>query len=302
MTKMVADYGKTANYTRRLTAVFFLLVLAPFVRAASLGAVEAVRAPAWLERGGAVQPLAPGMALQSGDVVRTGGGARAWLLLAEGSRVKLGETARLALHSRSLDPDRLFRGALDATAGAFRFTTGASGSAATRDLAIRVGRARVGLHGTDVWGRAGGRGEAVALLAGRIEIARGDEILDLAEPMTYFEAPRGGTAMVRLLAAGQRDLWLRETDIQPGDGAARSQGNWRVLAATATDDAEAQALHDRLHLAGFAVHIRPVRAASAEGGSYELFLGSFADCRDAEAAAARLSAQTGLAAIAVAVR
>ena len=76
--------------------------------------VELVQAPAWLERDGRSQPLAPGMELRSGDLVRTGTGARAYLMLAEGSRVKLGESARFSqpLHHRPLwqrHIQRLFR-------------------------------------------------------------------------------------------------------------------------------------------------------------------------------------------------
>lgn len=284
------------NRWRRLAAALLFVAAAPCAWAAALGTVEAVRAPAWLERNGTVQPLAPAMELMSGDVVRTGGGARAYLLLAEGSRVKLGETASFALHSRSLDPRKLFRGALDVVAGAFRYTTGAFRSAAARDLAIRVGTATIGIRGTDIWGRSSRERDLVALLEGRIEIARGGETVELAEPMTYFDAPRAGTAIVRPLEAGQLNLWARETEILPGDGAARGMGRWRVLAATAASNEEALALYDQLRLAGFAVRIRPVKPAEAEVWGYELFLAGFADRNEAEAAAARLAALTGLAA------
>lgn len=284
-----------SNPWRRLAAIS-LFLLAPAAWAASLGTVEAVQAPAWLERDGATLPLTPATELRSGDVVRTGSGARAYLLLAEGSRVKLGETASFALHSRSLEPKKLFRGALDVVAGAFRYTTGAFRSAAARDLAIRVGTATVGIRGTDIWGRASRERDLVALLEGRIEIARGGETLELAEPMTYLDALRGGTAIVRPLEAGQLDQWARETEILAGDGAARAKGRWRVLAATAAGSEEALALYDQLRLAGFAARIRPVRPADAEAWAYEVFLAGFADRKEAAAAAARLAALTGLAA------
>ncbi len=71
--------------------------------------VELVQAPAWVDRAGRTLPLAPGMELQSGDLVRTGGGARAYLMLAEGSRVKLGEAARFSLHTRSMEPRSAWR-------------------------------------------------------------------------------------------------------------------------------------------------------------------------------------------------
>jgi hypothetical protein len=62
--------------------------------------VEAVQAPAWRDRGGITAPLARAWNSKSGDVVRTGPGARAYLMLAEGSRVKLGEGARFSFHSQ----------------------------------------------------------------------------------------------------------------------------------------------------------------------------------------------------------
>lgn len=282
---------------RRLAAAF-LATVATAALAAPLSNVEAVQAPAWLERNGAVQPLVPGLVLQTGDIVRTGGGARAYLLLAEGSRVKLGETASFALHSHSTEPQKLFRGVLNVIVGAFRYTTGALRHTGERDLSIRVGTATVGIRGTDIWGRSSRERDIVALLDGRIEITRGGETTELAEPMTYLDAPRTGDALVRPLEAGQLNLWSRETEILPGDGAAQLRGKWRVLAATAESNAEALAFYDKLREAGFAARIRPVKPEGAEGWQYRLLLDGYADKREAEAAAARLTALTGLAATA----
>lgn len=282
----------------RRIAAFFVLAAATGAWAAPLATIEAVQAPAWLERNGTVQPLAPAMSLMTGDIVRTGSGARAYLLLAEGSRVKLGETASFALHSHSLEPQKLFRGMLNVIAGAFRYTTGALKYAGERDVSIRVGTATVGIRGTDIWGRSSRERDIVALLAGRIEITRGGETTELAEPMTYLDVPRAGEAIVRPLEAGQLNVWSRETEILPGDGAAQLKGKWRVLAATAASNGEALAFYDKLREAGFAARIRPVKPAEAAGWQYRLQLDGFADRREAEAAAARLTALTGLAATA----
>ena len=48
----------------------------PRAVAAPDAVVEAVQMPAWVERGGASIPLAPGMALRDRDRVRTGANAR----------------------------------------------------------------------------------------------------------------------------------------------------------------------------------------------------------------------------------
>jgi hypothetical protein len=68
--------------------------------------VEGVQTPAWLERAGQRQPLRPGMTLTEADVVETGHGGRLFLQLADGSFVKLGEEARLALDSLQEDAAR----------------------------------------------------------------------------------------------------------------------------------------------------------------------------------------------------
>src|SRR5687768_2531373 len=59
--------------------------------------VESVVSPAWVERGGTREPLQPGAVLRAKDKVHTGASARLLLRLAEGSAVKLGEHATLAV-------------------------------------------------------------------------------------------------------------------------------------------------------------------------------------------------------------
>lgn len=279
----------------RLFAVLaFLAWLLPGpVWASAAATVEVVQSPAWRERGGVSEPLAAGMALQSGDVLRTGPGARAYLMLAEGSRVKLGESARFSLVSDSPQPERFFRGALDVLAGAFRFTTGALSKARPREVSIRVGTATVGIRGTDVWGRTDRDGDLVALLEGRIEIARAGQTTELTQPWTYFDAPRGQTAQVKALAPEFFSKLARQTEIQAGDGGARVGGKWRVLAAAAANQADALELYDQVRAAGFAARIRP-RRAEAEGWRYEVLVDGYSSASEAAVAAARLGAATGL--------
>jgi hypothetical protein len=255
--------------------------------------VEAVQAPAWVERGARSLPLAPGMDIMSGDVVRTGIGARAYLLLAEGSRVKLGEAARFTFHTRSLQPEKSFRGALDVLAGAFRFTTGRLKKVLPREVAIRVGTATVGIRGTDVWGRTDQDGDLVALLEGRIEITRAGQTTEMAQAMTYYDAPRARAAVVRTLDQETFVGLARQTEIMAGDGAARAAGRWRVSAGSAASQEAALELYDLLREAGFAARIRPVEL-EAGNWRYDVVLSGFASALEAEAAAARLKAVTGL--------
>lgn len=280
------------NRLSALLALLAMLLPAP-VFAAAAATVEAVQSPAWRDRGGMTTPLAAGMELNSGDTVRTGVGARAYLMLAEGSRVKLGETARFALLSSSLPPEKFFRGALDVLAGAFRFTTGKFAKARPRELAIRVGTATVGIRGTDLWGKTDGDGELVALLEGRIEITRAGETTELAQPWTFFDAPRGKAAEVKALDPEVFRVLARQTEIQAGDGAARAGGKWRVLAAVAASEGAAVEQYDQVREAGFAARIRP-RRTEGGGWRYEVLLSGFSSADEAAAAAARLGAATGL--------
>ena len=269
-----------------------MLASAP-VLAAAAATVEAVQSPAWRDRGGVTLPLAAGMELQSGDVLRTGPGARAYLMLAEGSRVKLGEGAHFALHTRSLQPEKSFRGALDIVAGAFRFTTAKLKKALPRDVAIRVGTATIGIRGTDVWGKTDKDGELVALLEGRIEIARAGQTTELAQPMTYFDAPTGKVAEVRPLDMETFAKLARQTEITTGDGATRRNGKTSVLAATAASEEAALELHERIRAAGFDVRIR-LREVEGGSWSYELRLVGYASAAEAAVAAARMRAATGI--------
>jgi len=279
----------------RLFAVFasLAMLLSTPVFAAAAATVEAVQSPAWRDRGGVTVPLAAGMELKSGDVLRTGAGARAYLMLAEGSRVKLGEAARFTFHSRSLQPAKSFRGALDVLAGAFRYTTGKLTKARSREVSIRVGTATIGIRGTDLWGRTDRDGDMVALLEGRIEVTRGGQTVELAQPLTYFDAPSGKAAEVKTLDPAVFSKLARQTEILPGDGAARAKGKWQVLAAAAASEEAALELYDQIREAGFAARIRP-RRAEADGWRYELLLSGFSSADEAGVAAARLKAATGL--------
>ncbi len=279
----------------RLLAVFaaIALLLPAAVFAAAPATVEAVQAPAWRDRGGITAPLAPGMELKSGDVLRTGPGARAYLMLAEGSRVKLGEAAQFTLHSQSMRPEKSFRGALDIVAGAFRFTTGKLKKTLPREVAIRVGTATIGIRGTDIWGKTDKDGDLVALIQGRIEISRAGRTTELAQAMTYFDAPTGKPAEVKPLDMETFVKLARQTEIMAGDGAARARGKAHILAAAATSEEAALELYERIRAAGFAARILP-RATEGGGWRYELRLGGYASAAEAEAAATVLRAMTGL--------
>ena len=75
--------------------------------------------PAWLDRGERVLLLTPGLEIKSGDRLRTGEGARAYLKLPEGSTVKLGESAQLTYQTKPVPS--IFTAALEVATCAFQY-------------------------------------------------------------------------------------------------------------------------------------------------------------------------------------
>lgn len=258
----------------------------------SVATVEAVQSPAFLVRGGRTEPLAPGMALRNGDQIRTGEQARTTLRLAEGSAVKLGESAQMTVYNRSLKPQVAFKGALDVLAGAFRFTTGAlSKLRSKRDLSIRVGTATIGIRGTDVWGRSNQEKDLVCLIEGHVEIKHPAlaEPVDMPQAMSFFVAPKGAAPEpVAPVDPAQLKQWARETEIEPGDGAIRRDGRWALRIGDARSEADALDLYDQLREEGFVARIRPV--AAEKGWAYEVRVPGFASAAEAEATARRIKA------------
>jgi hypothetical protein len=233
--------------------------LAPASAAAPGAVVEGVQMPAWLEREGRIAPLAPGMELRSGDRVRTGGGSRLLLKLAEGSLVKLGENATMRLSD--LVPDAgggLFQLAMNVLEGAFRFTTEVVARERKRSVNITVATVTAGIRGTDLWGRSREERQIVVLIEGKIEIgAEGEKPLLLDQPLQFYQRERGKTLPVTFIERARLDELAKETEIDAGAGAARRSGRFRAAIAAVDTQSEALALYDRLRELGYAAEIAP---------------------------------------------
>lgn len=252
--------------------------------------VDAVQLPAWRVRGDVSEPLAPGMAVENGDQLRTGAGARVYLKLAEGSTVKLGESARMSFYSRSLKPASFFRGAIDMATGAFRYTTALAAKLRNRDVAIRVGAATIGIRGTDVWGKSSDDQDLVMLIEGHIEVKpAGGEPMTMDEPLSVFVAPKGA-APLPLATATEAELQsrARETDLEPSNGALHSRGRYVLRLGEALDETGALALYDQVRAAGYPATIRP--RASEGGWQYQVVLRGYATQSEAQRAAGPVGA------------
>lgn len=257
--------------------------------------VEGVASPAWLERSGVRLPLAAGMRLANKDRVVTGPGARALLRMAEGSAIKLGENAVLAVDDladkRGPDLARLVTASLDVARGAFRFTTGLFvKSNARRDVKVRISTITAGIRGTDVWGKSAEDRDIVCLIEGSIGVEHGGSQFTMAEPLSFFIAPRKSKPLpVAPVDRKQLETWATETDIAPGSGGARRGGRYHVDASVAPDQKTALDAYDRLRAAGYPAVIRPAKKADG-GEEYRVRISNLPTQRDAAAAAEKLKA------------
>jgi hypothetical protein len=217
---------------------------------AQTAVVEAVQYPAWLERDGLAVPLAPGIALQARDQLRTGGNARVLLKLQEGSSVKLGENARFTVER--VENRGIFRAALLVVAGAFRFTTDKLAGNRQRDIAIKVRTITAGIRGTDVWGKSTDARDLVCLLEGRVTVGSdGNPVVTLDQPLDFYQKPREGAPEVSKVDPKQIEEWARETEISSEGPAARAGGRWRVIAAKYENRDSALGMSRRLRAAGY---------------------------------------------------
>lgn len=280
-------------------ALAFALGAMPVAQAQAPGAVvEAVQMPAWVERDGATQPLAPGMTLRADDRLRTGANARLLLRLAEGSAVKLGENGVLRLDQLAAPKGRdgVFGAALNVIEGAFRFTTDAANKLRRRDVSIRVATVTTGVRGTDLWGKAAADRDIVCLIEGRIEVQReGEASFVMSDPLSFFIAPRGQPALpVSPVPMEQLQQWAVETEIAPGRGAVRRGGAWKVVLAAAESVNGVIPVYQAVREAGYAAELNPVRRADRR--FYEVRIANLPSRDEAQALASALDGRFGIAA------
>lgn len=276
----------------RLAALALFMLLACGQAAAQTLIVESLVSPAWLERGGKREPLAVGVRLAREDRIHTGSGSRALLRMAEGSAVKVGGNAVLAvddLREKKGADAPLVTATLDVVRGAFRFTTGVFGKQrAGRDVKIRIATVTAGIRGTDVWGKSEAERDIVCLLEGRISVEHAGRQFIMQEPLSFFIAPRKEKPKpVAPVSKQQVDEWSEETEIREGSGAIRRGGRYRVETdGTRSHDAAVRTRHE-LREAGFPAEIETVRD-SYGNEEYRATVGNLPGAKDAQALAQKL--------------
>lgn len=269
-------------------AIIFALFSTCTVAVVPHAVVDAVQAPAWVERGERRIPLTPGMQLENRDKVLTGSGARAIVQLADGSAVKLGENVTVAVNAMRQDPQSGFSAALDVAKGAFRLTTDIFRKFQTqRAINVRTGTVTIGIRGTDLWGRSNDEKDFVCLIEGKISVSHPQgEPTVLDEPLQYYGADKGQVpGPVAMVDQAQLAIWAQETELQDRTGKQQAGGQWYLNFGRQDKDG-VLALHDQLSNAGYGSRIRPVRAAG--GYLYELRLDQLVSEGEAQALSNRL--------------
>ena len=286
-------------------ALAFVTTTTPFSAVAAPAAVvEGVQMPAWVERGGAKQPLAAGMELKESDKITTGQNSRILLRMAEGSQVKLGENAQMSfdkLGQRQENKSLFLQGVLEVARGAFRFTTDAKSKLASRrEVDIRVATVTAGIRGTDLWGKSSGDRDIVCLIEGKIQVQREAEApVAMDQALQFYIAPKAADgkadgskrAELSTVERSQLELWALETEISAGQGAARKGGKFKVVAGSNANQGEALKVYDQLRAAGYAAEIFP--AGSPDKRIYEVRIGGLPSKAEADALGVRLEAITG---------
>ncbi len=279
----------------RLLAVAGFGLVSMTASAAPAAVVEGVQMPAWLEQAdGRKIPLAPGMELKAGELVRSGANSRVLLKLSEGSLVKLGENGQLKIDELKPDEGGIFKAALKVAEGAFRFTTNVIMKHRRRSVNITVATVTAGIRGTDLWGKSTSNDrQVVCLIEGQIEVgAPGEKPAVMDQPLQFYQRNQGETAPIGLVDPAMLGQWALETEIAAGQGAARAGGKWKVTLASSGTQEAALAVYDKVRANGYAAEIHPAMA----GGKrvYNVRIGNLPSKAEAEALAGQLRGKMGI--------
>jgi hypothetical protein len=268
-------------------SVFAMVAVAQTKQANAV--VAGMQAPAWVERGGARQPLQAGASLLPGDRLSTGKDARVVLNMPDDSTVKLGEEVQFEI--RELQPAEAgqpLRGFLRVLAGAFRYTTNSSGKARARQLDIQVGTATIGIRGTDVWGKSGPKQDLVCLIEGRIEITReGESAVPMKDALSVYTAsPKKPANPLSAVDMATVQTLALETELSQGRGVMRAGGEYGVFLYSEAKEKKAKSRQERLRKNGYAAEVYAVQTGG--GTRYRVAIPNFASAGDARSAAARM--------------
>jgi len=187
----------------------------------------------------------------------------------------------------------LFKATLQVLEGAFRFTTELVGKGKKREVSVRVSQVTAGIRGTDFWGRSRDDRQIVCLIEGAIDVgADGEQPARMDKPFQFYQRDKGKTQPVGMVDPKQLAQWGRETEIEPGKGAARRGGRFAVELGTFETQSAAGALSRQVQEAGYAAQV--AQRKSADKMTYTVRIRNLPTREEAQALADLLKGKHGV--------
>ena len=172
-----------------LRAFFLMLVLSPVPLAhaaddpAGVGTVNKVENEAHVVSGDDDRRAVIGTKIHMKDELRTGANGRLQVIFRDNTVLTLGEKASVIVDRYVYDPDKdIGETVLQATKGAFRFTTGRIKTLTHATIAISTPVADIGVRGTDFWGGPLDEAYGVLLLEGEVSVSNQEGNVTLSAP------------------------------------------------------------------------------------------------------------------------
>jgi hypothetical protein len=107
-----------------------------------------------------------------GDTLRTGANARLEVTFRDGTKLTLGENARVVIDRYVYNPDRsVGEMALNSTKGALRFTTGRIHDMDQRNVTVSTPYAALAVRGTEFWMGPMGDHYGAQLRKGKVRVS-----------------------------------------------------------------------------------------------------------------------------------
>ncbi len=185
--------------------LFFGLAVGKAAAQQAIGDVSRLQGKASGTHGGVTEALGLKSSVFLNEVVSTGEAARLEVTLTDGTRVTLGERAKLTLNTFVFSP-AAGRGRIKIrVVGAFRFLSGQASKLARSDISVRTPIAIIGIRGTEFWaGPIDNQALGVFLIQGVVSVsnAAGEQILS--------EPGQGTNVATRGAAPGPVTVWPQD--------------------------------------------------------------------------------------------
>jgi hypothetical protein len=159
-----------------------LLAPAAAHAAAVVGAVSRIDGPCTGVSEGTTRTLADKMPIHLDEAVSTGAGARLEITFEDGTKVTIGEKAKVTIDTFVYRPSGAGNKLRFSAAGPFRFISGKLGKTAGATASVVTPVATIGIRGTDFWGGPIDGQFGVFLFEGAVAVATttGETVLDNA--------------------------------------------------------------------------------------------------------------------------